>query len=108
MFLALRVCKEVHMIVPRVSPQPIGYPWIIAGLCLLFTLINVQYFFKITNSERRTSQTAFQRWRPQVLELDDGKNIWKEYNWPNTPLMAMILKPFMNIHSALFGSQVWL
>ena len=44
----------------------------------------------------------------KLIQLDQGINIWKEYNWPNTPVMAMILKPFMNIDPAFFGSQVWL
>jgi alpha-1,2-mannosyltransferase len=96
------------MIAQRISPRQTGDTWIIVGLCVFFAVINVQYFFKVTSSERRDSQTAFQRWRPQVLQLDQGINIWKEYNWPNTPVMAMILKPFMNIDPAFFGSQVWL
>src|SRR4051794_3780450 len=100
-------CKEGYMIAQDVTRPRGGNGWIVAGLCIFFAIINVQYFFKIIKSERST-QSAFQRWRPQVLELDQEVNIWKKYNWPNTPVMAVILKPFMNVDPAFFGSQLWL
>lgn len=86
----------------------LGNGWIIAGLCVIFAVINVQHFFKIRDSERPSSQTAFLRWTPQVRDLDNGVDIWHKYNWPNTPIMAMILKPLMNVEPPFVGSQIWL
>lgn len=95
------------MIAQDLSLRRPTYPLILAGLCVFFALTSLQHIFKIKDGDRPTSQTAFQRWRPQVLELDESVNIWKKYIWPNTPLMAMILKPFMNIDSPFLGAQLW-
>ena len=96
------------MIAQQVSPRRLGNGWILVGLCVVFAVIFAQHYFKVKDAPRHDSQTAFQRWRPQVLMLDVGVNIWQQYNWPNTPIMAMILKPYMNLESAFWGAQLWL
>ena len=82
--------------------------WILGLLVVFFALINIQYFLKVRHSDRPNSQSAFQRWAPQVRELNDGVNIWSKYNWPNPPIMALILKPYMDVDPILLGSQFWL
>jgi len=96
------------MISSPTTAKRLGNGWILAGLCVFFAIINAQHFLKIKNSDRASSQTAFMRWVPQVRELADGVNIWQKYNWPNTPIMALILKPLMEIDPPYLGSQLWL
>ena len=92
---------------PTTTAKRLGNGWILAGLCVFFAIINVQHFLKVKNSDR-PSQTAFLRWTPQVREISEGVNIWLKYNWPNTPIMALILKPLMDIDPPIIGSQIWL
>lgn len=40
-------------------------------------------------------RSAFIRWRPQVLELFEGVNIYDVYFFPNPPIMPITLYPFM-------------
>ena len=77
----------------------------IAFLCL-FTAI--KYYAKAEKPSRLGDQTrtAFLRWRPQVLALDDGRNIYDEFRYPNPPIMALILRPFMEL-PPLAGAMVW-
>lgn len=88
--------------------QAAGNGWVLAGLCVFFVLIGVQHGLKIANSERASSQTAYLRWTPLVRELNQNIDIWQKWNWPNPPMMAMILKPFMDIDPPIVGSQLWL
>ena len=77
----------------------------IAFLCL-FTA--VKYYAKAEKPSRLGDQTrtAFLRWRPQVLALDDGRNIYDEFRYPNPPIMALILRPFMEL-PPLVGAMAW-
>jgi alpha-1,2-mannosyltransferase len=77
--------------------------WFFAGLIAFFLVLNVQYLFKIRDSAHRS---AFRRWTPQLLRLDHGINIWKEHNYPNPPIMAMILKPLAALGADL-GALAW-
>lgn len=82
--------------------------WIVAALCLAFAAISIQYSAKVHNSDRPKSQSAFLRWRPQIRHMSQEVNIWEHGNWPNPPIMALILKPFMDVEPELWGSQLWL
>ena len=46
------------------------------------------------------------RWRTQLQELDDGVNVWDKFAYPNPPIMAIVLKPFMELPPAL-GAATW-
>jgi hypothetical protein len=98
---------------PRASialPSPrrsrFGEVWIYAGLCVFFALIFWQYSAKVKSAER-PDQSAFLRWTHVVRQIPEV-NIWRTTNWPNSPIMAMILKPFMDVDPPLLGSQYWL
>ena len=84
-----------------------GEFWIYVGLCAFFALIFVQYAAKIRGSDRPDTQSAVLRWTPVVRQIPEV-NIWKTTNWPNSPIMAMILKPFMDVDPPLLGSEYWL
>jgi hypothetical protein len=79
--------------------------WFFLGLCLFFVIINVQYVVKIARSDRET-RSAFVRWSSQIAELGTGVDIWEHHNYPNPPIMALILKPLMHL-PPLAGSLIW-
>jgi alpha-1,2-mannosyltransferase len=66
--------------------------WFWAGLLLLFVALGVKYSSKV--SERRS---AILRWRPQVLRLADGVDLSARFNYPNPPIMAVLLYPLMRL-----------
>ena len=65
-------------------------------------------------------QSAFIRWRPQVLQLISGVNIYDTKMFPNPPIMPLTLYPLMSlppvagalcwfvVKAALTGISVWL
>lgn len=51
-------------------------------------------------------RSAFLRWRHQVLEFWEGKNIWDEYFYPNPPIMPISLTPLM-LMPRMAGAMTW-
>jgi len=64
--------------------------WLLLTLLLFFVALSVQYALK---ASRSSHSSAFQRWRDQILSLSDGEDIYERYNYPNPPIMALILTP---------------
>ena len=79
--------------------------WLVVVLLLLFGAIYVQYALKLRSSENGT-RSAFLRWRTQLADLDDGINVWDKYAYPNPPIMALLLKPFLQL-PPLLGASLW-
>lgn len=79
--------------------------WFRMGLLAFFVLLSVQYTGKVAFSESE-NRSAFLRWRDQVLDLDDGTNIYDEHNYPNPPVMALLLRPLMSLPPVI-GSLTW-
>jgi hypothetical protein len=79
--------------------------YFLLGLVLLFVGLSVQYTIKITCSER-DNRSAFLRWREQILDLGTGVNIYDEHNYPNPPIMALMLGPLASL-PPLPGSLLW-
>lgn len=79
--------------------------WFLAGLSLFFLAITLQYYFKVHASDRET-RSAFKRWQPQILEIDEGVDIWAKFTYPNPPIMVLILKPLADL-APLAGSMAW-
>lgn len=71
-------------------------------------LTAVRYYFKAEKPSRLGEQTrtAFLRWRPQIQGLESGINIYTAYNYPNPPIMALILIPFTML-PPLVGAMAW-
>ncbi len=69
-----------------------------AGLVLIgFTAATYyRYDSKIRelSSDETYTKSAILRWRPQLEALDRGEDIYDKYQYPNPPIMALILKPF--------------
>lgn len=77
--------------------------WFFAALVAFFLVLNVQYLFKISDNAHRS---AIRRWTPQLLKLRDGENIWESHEYPNPPIMAMILLPLTAL-STDGGALAW-
>src|SRR5947208_13826 len=79
--------------------------WFLVFLLTVFIALSVQYSFKVC-SDQRDTRSAFLRWRQQVLEMDDGVDIFNRHNYPNPPIMAIILEPLMEL-PPLAGALTW-
>ena len=79
--------------------------WLIAALCIFFVAVFAQYNLKLHHSEHGI-RSAFLRWQPQLEDLDAGVNVWDKYAYPNPPIMAILLKPFLALSPAL-GAALW-
>lgn len=75
----------------------------VVGLLLFFVGVSIQYSCKVIEKE---SASAVARWRPQLLLLGEGVDIYRIYSYPNPPIMAMILMPLAQL-SSLAGGLCW-
>jgi hypothetical protein len=73
---------------------------LLAALTVLFAVLGVRYAVKTMHD-----RSAFNRWRGQILQLD-VENISAKYNYPNPPIMAVLLEPLARLPSAA-GALVW-
>ncbi|NBR04625.1 MAG: DUF2029 domain-containing protein [Planctomycetes bacterium] len=62
--------------------------WFLIFLTLFFVGQSIKYAMKV--SEKRS---AIQRWQPQILGLDAGEDLSQKYQYPNPPIMALLLYP---------------
>jgi hypothetical protein len=70
----------------------------------VFLALCLQYFLKVRSGA--DPRSAILRWQNQVLALAGGSDIWEAYNYPNPPIMALLLSPFMQL-SPLWCSLIW-
>jgi alpha-1,2-mannosyltransferase len=84
------------------NPWKSAQRWFVIGLILLFIALSVQYTIKVLEH-----RSAYMRWRDQLLALDNGDDIYKEFVYPNPPIMAMVLKPLADIEPGFVGALVW-
>ncbi len=66
--------------------------WLALGLALFFVALSIPYAFKASHNG-----SAFQRWQPQISALGDGVDIAQRYNYPNPPIMALLLYPLARL-----------
>jgi alpha-1,2-mannosyltransferase len=91
----------------------------VTGIALLLIVASVKYLQKAAKpSDLGTyTRTAFLRWRPQliggahadgrpILGLMQGADAYRLYNYPNPPIMALILWPFLAL-PPLIGAMTW-
>lgn len=98
--------KTIHLF-RRLTRVEIPERWLMAVVFLIFAVISVQYSFKILDArEGGLTRSAVLRWLPQIQELENGVNISVEYNYPNPPIMALILWPVTELHPLAAG-LVW-
>lgn len=75
------------------------HAWVLGGLTLLFLIVGIQYMIK--SSEDRS---AFNRWRNQVQGLIRGEDVYEKFNYPNAPIMGLILYPLSELPRFKVGS----
>jgi alpha-1,2-mannosyltransferase len=73
----------------------------LAALVVLFTVLSVRYAHKVASD-----RSAFGRWRDQIRLMDEGVDISKQFNYPNPPVMAVVLEPFARL-PPVAGALVW-
>jgi hypothetical protein len=76
--------------------------WFIAGLLALFIALSAQYTIKAV-----ADRSAFVRWRKQLENFNGGENVYDKYVYPNPPIMALLLKPLIDIEPAWVGALLW-
>ena len=72
--------------------------WILAAMSAFLVVLASQYLIKISDT-RRSNRSAIQRWQPQLLGLDQGEDISKTYQYPNPPIMSVLLLPLARLPS---------
>lgn len=85
-----------------------GRPLFYASLAVIVALTAIRVTDKAMKPGRtgEQSRTAFLRWRPQIQALDQGTDIYRAFNYPNPPIMALILKPLTTL-PPLAGMLAW-
>jgi alpha-1,2-mannosyltransferase len=89
-----RVAMMPSARLPLLTPRG----WILAAMALFLMALTVQYLVKISDP-RRGNRSAIQRWQPQLLGLEQGEDISKEYQYPNPPVMSVLLLPLAKLPS---------
>ena len=95
----------MHSSAPSRSFSFSGRHWFVLGLLIFFAALSLQYTFKAIGNGERSNRSAFLRWREQIQDLPT-KNIYQTYNYPNPPIMAILLFPLVQL-PALLGSLLW-
>jgi hypothetical protein len=82
----------------------LGQRLFVFALALVFVYVSIQYIVKVSKSK-----SAINRWAPQIQQIEVGEDINRQYNYPNPPIMALILWPFSELitHSPIAGALVW-
>lgn len=79
-------------------------------LLLVFVAFSVQYSVKVLTPRREgLTRSAIMRWSEQLQAMEGGENIHKTHNYPNPPIMALILWPISELgqESPLGGALLW-
>ncbi len=69
--------------------------WGAIALAFFFAALSIPYAFKASHNG-----SAFQRWQPQISALSEGVDIAQRYNYPNPPIMALLLYPLARLPAA--------
>jgi hypothetical protein len=75
--------------------------WAYVAVALLVLALGVRYGQKAVDE-----RSAFCRWRSQLLDMANGEDISAKHNYPNPPVMAVILEPFAQLPPAI-GATLW-
>jgi hypothetical protein len=66
--------------------------WLYLALVLLFVGLSIPYGRKALDH-----RSALVRWQEQLLQAEQGVDIASKFNYPNPPIMALILLPFAKL-----------
>ncbi len=85
----------------RLPAAPARRGAFLAAMLLLFVGVSVHYSVKAVHN-----RSAFVRWQNQLLAMDEGVDISKRFNYPNPPVMAVLLLPLASL-PPLAGALTW-
>ncbi len=86
----------------RPAASTAGRLWFLLGLVVLFAAVGVQYSIKVLHN-----RGAFNRWETHVLSsVENGENGAEAYNYPNPPIMALVLYPLAKL-PPVWGALAW-
>lgn len=90
-----------------VSPRAIRIAFAVALAAILFLAFG-KMMAKANQPSRLGdyTRTAILRWKPQIEALGRGENIYAAFNYPNPPIMALILRPVVALPPAA-AAGVW-
>lgn len=77
-------------------PSSSGPRWLYFLLIAVFLVAAVQYRHKAIDH-----RSAFVRWQEQIVQLADGVDIAAQYEYPNPPIMALVLFPLAKLPELL-------
>jgi hypothetical protein len=80
------------MKIASLSSAPSRSRWFALALALFFVALSIPYGLKAWHN-----RSAIQRWQPQISELGEGVDIAARYNYPNPPVMALLLYPLARL-----------
>jgi alpha-1,2-mannosyltransferase len=79
----------------------------LAAMLVLFAAVSVQYTLKIVEvRDGKQERSAILRWRDQLRRLDVCDDIYAHNNYPNPPIMALMLRPLAEL-PPIAGGLVW-
>jgi alpha-1,2-mannosyltransferase len=90
--------------------RPLAHRLFFLALLLLFVGVSIQYSVKVlTPSKDGLTRSAILRWVKQIQALEDGENIYATTNYPNPPVMPMLLWPLSELAgvSPLAAALTW-
>ncbi|MGL4424459.1 MAG: glycosyltransferase family 87 protein [Gemmataceae bacterium] len=105
----LRAMLSIHQLPASVHLTKLPFRGVVLLAILgLFALSALRYAAKIEKPSSLGTQTrsAVLRWRPQVLALDSGTDIYRTHAYPNPPIMALILRP-LYAFTPTTGGLIW-
>src|SRR5438067_2018606 len=71
-----------------IPPFAAGRRWFWLALLGVLAIAATTYTHKALRN-----RSAFLRWRAQVLQIDQGTDIYQRFQYPNPPIMALLLRP---------------
>jgi len=80
----------------------LGQHWFWLAVVGVIAVIAASYTHKALRN-----RSAFLRWREQVLQIDQGTDIYQRYQYPNPPIMALLLRPLASIEPPVAGALGW-
>src|SRR5205809_2759650 len=86
---------------PALRPA-VGQRWFWLALAGVFAVTAALYTHKAL-----ANRSAFLRWREQILQLDQGTDIYQRFQYPNPPIMALMLRPLARVNPPLAGALAW-
>jgi hypothetical protein len=79
----------------------------LAAMVFLLAAVSVQYTIKIVEvRDGKQERSAILRWRDQLRRLDVCDDIYAHNNYPNPPIMALLLRPLAEL-PPIAGGLAW-